>query len=645
MHAILAAVRSADPGELVLSGCCFAVALACSAASWRAMLGGGIRFPDACARYGAGSLANTFLPGRAGDVIRLGLFGRVVPGGTLAVAGAVAAVGAARWVVLLPLGIPGAVDDGLPVGAVALAGLAVAPLLVAWLCARGGSRRAGALLAPLRVANRATFAALAIWVGGTLVARIAAASLAGGALGVPHPVAAALLVVPALELAGIVPLTPANVGVAGGAAAFAFHANGLAAGEAVAAGFALHGVETAVTRINLDADAAHRVTLLATADATGAPIADIDGSTWDPWAQRLLFTTENTAAPTYAATPDYPSTVTDVSGALGRGGYEGIQDDSDGNIWIVEDIGGSAKPGTTAKRPNSFIYRYVPAHPGDLQHGKLEALQVMNSAGQPIMFESQAAVNNPDQVALHSYGNVLHTKWLVIHDTATDGTAPFVAIDKAKAAHATPFKRPENGQFRPGSHFTQFFFDETGDTNATSPENDTAGGWGTIQKLTQSSPSANTGTITVFWVSDEKTAGLDNVTFLSRDAVTFVQDMGDGLHAQGNALDSGFVWNVNVDYSKPGAPYPLRWLAEGRDASATLDNGATPAGFGKNEGDNEITGVHVSDGDPGTDGILGAKIPKVFEGSKWRWFYTQQHGDNSTYEVQSTGSNDRFDDH
>jgi hypothetical protein len=42
-----------------------------------------------------------------------------------------------------------------------------------------------------------------------------------------------------------------------------------------------------ITRINLDADAAHRVTLLATADATGAPLADIDGSTWDPWAKRL----------------------------------------------------------------------------------------------------------------------------------------------------------------------------------------------------------------------------------------------------------------------------------------------------------------------------------------------------------------------
>jgi hypothetical protein len=34
-----------------------------------------------------------------------------------------------------------------------------------------------------------------------------------------------------------------------------------------------------ITRVNLDADAQHRVTLLATQDTTGQPIATIDGST------------------------------------------------------------------------------------------------------------------------------------------------------------------------------------------------------------------------------------------------------------------------------------------------------------------------------------------------------------------------------
>lgn len=401
------------------------------------------------------------------------------------------------------------------------------------------------------------------------------------------------------------------------------------------ADFLFQGHESGVggsdlTRINLDADNEHRVTLLATTDVNGSPIAPIDGITWDPWAKRLLLTTENAGAPTYAATVGFPSAVTDVSGALGRGGYEGIQDDGDGNIWIVEDIGGSSKPGTTAKRPNSFVYRYVPAHPGDLQHGKLQVLQVLNDAGEPITFASQAALNSPDQLALHTYGKSFKTKWVTIHDTAVDGSAPFVAGDLAKAASATPFKRPENGVFQPGSRFKKFLFDETGDTNATSPENGAAGGWGSIMELTQGDPSANAGKLTMLYRCDEAHAGIDNVAFLSRSSVSFVQDAGDTLHGQSNALDSGFVWNVGTDYSNP-ANQPVRWLAEGRDPSATLD--AANGGFGSNEGDNEITGVHVSDGDTGIDGILGAKTPNL-EGGSWRWFYTQQHGDNRTYEVE-----------
>jgi hypothetical protein len=386
-----------------------------------------------------------------------------------------------------------------------------------------------------------------------------------------------------------------------------------------------------ITRINLDADAAHRVTLLAWQDTGGNPLATIDGSTWDPFAQRLLFTTESADAPTYSATPGYPSNVEDVSGALGRGGYEGIQDDGDGNIWIVEDIGGSNKPGTVARVPNSFVYRYVPAHPGDLHNGKLQVLQVLNGSGNPITQATQTPLHAPEMVALHSYGNVFSTKWVTIHDTAVDGTAPFNANTAAKAKNGTPFKRPENGVFRPGSKFGEFFFTETGDTNATSVEN-TEGGWGTLFKIQQSSPSASTGKISVFYKSDQAHAGFDNIGFLSKNQLGVVEDAGDTLHTQRNALDSGYAFDVTVDYSNT-QNQPIRWLAEGRDASATIDSGATPqSGFGKNDGDNEITGLHISDGDPTPDGILGAKNPNVGNG-KWRWFYTQQHGDNSTYEV------------
>jgi hypothetical protein len=55
------------------------------------------------------------------------------------------------------------------------------------------------------------------------------------------------------------------------------------------------GVQGYVTRVNLDADAAHRITLFATEDSLGNPLPVFDGSTWNPFASRLLFTAENGA--------------------------------------------------------------------------------------------------------------------------------------------------------------------------------------------------------------------------------------------------------------------------------------------------------------------------------------------------------------
>ena len=248
----------------------------------------------------------------------------------------------------------------------------------------------------------------------------------------------------------------------------------------------------------------------------------------------------------------------------------------------------------------------------------------------PITFASQQALNSPDQLAVHTYGNALKTTLGPrARHRRSNGTAPFNANTAAKAANATPFKRPENGVFRPDGKFAEFYFDETGDTNATSPENDTAGGWGSVLKLTQAKPTSDTGTLAPRLQVDAGDGCSDNVAFLSRDALSFVQDAGDTLHGQANTLDSAFVFNVTKDYSNADNQ-PLRWLAEGRDASATLD--AANAGFGKNDGDNEITGLHVSDGDAGASGVLGAKAPDL-DNKSWRWFWTQQHGDNVTWEV------------
>jgi hypothetical protein len=126
-----------------------------------------------------------------------------------------------------------------------------------------------------------------------------------------------------------------------------------------------------ITRINLDADGAHRVTLLASNDTANKPLPDFDGSTWNPFAERLLFTAElGKNGGVWQATVDYPSSVEDISGVTGRGGYEGIQNDGDGNLWIVEDVGGgNGDPSTHARQPNSFVYQFVPKDRRNLKAG------------------------------------------------------------------------------------------------------------------------------------------------------------------------------------------------------------------------------------------------------------------------------------
>ena len=396
-----------------------------------------------------------------------------------------------------------------------------------------------------------------------------------------------------------------------------------------------------ITRINLDADGPHRVTLMATSDVNGNPLPTIDGSTWYPFSHHLLFTTESGSnASVLQATLDVPSKVEDISGILGRGGYEGIQADLWGRLIIVEDVGG--KSGTTnphAKQPNSFVYRFLPNTPSDLKAGgKLQVLQVMSKAHPgAIVFHAadiDGDITSQDQKDLHTYGLTFQTDWVTIHDTAVNGLAPFSANALAKAAGGTPFKRPENGQFRPGSNFSEFIFDATGDTNALT-EVAAFGGLGAIFRLNL---AGNGGTLSLVYRSDVAHSGFDNCGFWDANRIVFVEDAGDTLHTQRNALDSAFLFDLNTDYSNP-ANQPVRILAEGRDTSATIDSQFSGlAGF-QNEGDNEITGWHQSDGDPSVFGLLGAKIPTPFRHG-WRLFFTQQHGDNFTWEILPAAEHD-----
>jgi hypothetical protein len=117
------------------------------------------------------------------------------------------------------------------------------------------------------------------------------------------------------------------------------------------------------------------------------------------------------------------------------------------------------------------------------------------------------------------------------------------------------------------------------------------------------------------------------------------QAVAQGAHRLENpsgvvGFDFGYLVDLGTDYARDAQP--VRFLAAGRDEAATLDSMLLAAGNGfPNDGDNEITGIHCSDGDPGVGGILGAKILTPLRGG-WRLFWTQQHDRNTTWEIHPT---------
>jgi len=404
-----------------------------------------------------------------------------------------------------------------------------------------------------------------------------------------------------------------------------------------------------VTRINLDVkDAAHRITLLTPVGADGKThFNSIDGSTFDPFTHTMLFAQEaGTTGGIIEIGVDFGTPRT-LYGQIGRGSYEGIHPDDRGNLLIIEDAGGTtvnnnpadASSPKNVRNPNSFVYRFVPTNRADLsQGGKLQALQV-DVGGQPVPFVAvdgahpTGAAFSDQTLALHTPGTHYPVRWVTVHDTAVDGTASFDANAAAKAAGATPFKRPENAQFLPGSGFRTFFFCPTGDTSQ--PAGGAAamyGAWGSIFRV-DLDQSRDTGTLSLFFLGDAEHSSFDNLAFASDRILLATEDRGDGLHTQLSKLDSIWAFDIRMEPKAGAASAPVRLLALGRDTDSTVDAhllDTKAAGF-QNEGDNEPTGLHVSNGDASINGILGRFAPP--KGA--RIFFTQQHGTNTVYEIKS----------
>ncbi len=168
-------------------------------------------------------------------------------GGCWAVGGAAAAVGVTRVVWLGALISLGCASGVLPVWPlVAIGAVVVAAATVATLSRRARlPARIEQALAALQALARSPgdLAVVAGWALAGAAAKIAATAAVLTALGIDDPVRAALIVVPAVELAAVMPITPGNVGLASAAVAFALGAQGVPSDVALSAGVAFGAVE------------------------------------------------------------------------------------------------------------------------------------------------------------------------------------------------------------------------------------------------------------------------------------------------------------------------------------------------------------------------------------------------------------------
>lgn len=247
-------LAGAHRGWLAAAASLFAVGLLTSAAAWRVGLracGGSSGLSQVSARYTIGSLVNSLAPAHLGGAVRLGLLSRTLPGeDRLWRAGGVAgSVAAARSLALAALIVPAAMVGRIPLWPAPL--LAFAVVAVVSVGTRMSARtagRVGSLLQIFRSIGRSPRegAALFGWVGCSSLARVAAAVAIAMALDVPHPIWVAVVLLAAMALAGLLPLTPGNFGAGAGAATLALHGTGVGLGVALALGFAFQAVETFV---------------------------------------------------------------------------------------------------------------------------------------------------------------------------------------------------------------------------------------------------------------------------------------------------------------------------------------------------------------------------------------------------------------
>ncbi|MGH3003267.1 MAG: lysylphosphatidylglycerol synthase domain-containing protein [Gaiellaceae bacterium] len=256
VSAALDALGGADQRWLAVGACGFVLSFVCTVASWRAALaaaGGRICPRQAAARLGIGSMVNSFAPAKLGDAVKIALCAKAIegPGRIWTTGGAYAGLAAARSLSLAGLLVVASATGAMPLWPVfALCG-GVGVLVVA---ARFSGRlrrhsRVAQLLGALAALERSPSSMVIVlaWTVAMVLARVGATAAVAVAFGLPHPLLAALLVMAALDVAAVFPLTPGNIGIGSGAVAVALASRGIGVSQALGVGFAIQALETLVS--------------------------------------------------------------------------------------------------------------------------------------------------------------------------------------------------------------------------------------------------------------------------------------------------------------------------------------------------------------------------------------------------------------
>lgn len=251
-------LRGADRGWLGLAALGFFGGFLATVAAWRAALaaaGGRICPLQAAARIGVGSLVNSVAPAKLGDAVKIALCSRAIdrPDRLWTAGGVYAALAAARSLSLAALVVAASATGALPLWPVFVLVGGVGLLAAVALSSRRWRRhrRIAGLLEGFAALERSPRAIVTVlsWTVVMCLARLGGTVAVAAALGIPHPFLAALVILPAIDIASALPLTPGNVGIGSGAVAVALSSRGVGMSQALGVGLALQAVETLVSLV------------------------------------------------------------------------------------------------------------------------------------------------------------------------------------------------------------------------------------------------------------------------------------------------------------------------------------------------------------------------------------------------------------